>query len=540
MKQDELFEHMRLDCTMIRVRCPNACGKTPRRHQLDRHLNEKCAKRVIQCKWKCDVDIFADAATYHESTVCTKRELLCPDQCGASVVFFLVKKHLKDDCERRILNCSLHCGMSTMAKDVAEHLSNYCPKRLYRCYLGCGEDICVVDRESHEEKYCMRRIRSCTLGCGRIIRADRMDQHVDNVCRRRVVGCPHGCDDIVRAEDVKNHGAMCGMRPIMCGAGSHACCRQLRQWTRMIPVNSPFPAVLAVQPEEEEEEEKEEEKEKEKEEGPSVDRDGLLRPGEVAIETEMIIDDVDDDMDDDMDNTSEPKERRILIICDQHASSALHQASAMGDVDLVRALLFGLTTEDLDREDPQGTTPLMRAAFHGHTDVARMLVESGATIDLENSRGRTAMMEAVVRNHPGVVWELMMLGGEYTRANRFGQIPLKMAIRYDDPKERDRVHSEFYVSFLFRFFSTWRLIFSSSTSSSSPPSLFQRMSLAQILPPWSLSRTLRVFGKSTGVYWWPFRWRTGTLVNLLSKVVKSIVPVTFISSMPRNHSCGQS
>ena len=56
-----------------------------------------------------------------------------------------------------------------------------------------------------------------------------------NKCRRRIVGCPHGCDDIVRAEDVHAHGAMCGMRPVECGARSHACCRQLRQWTRMIP-----------------------------------------------------------------------------------------------------------------------------------------------------------------------------------------------------------------------------------------------------------------------------------------------------------------
>ena len=440
MKQDELFEHMRMDCVMHRVRCPNACSMKPRRIKLQDHLENKCAKRVIQCKWKCDVPIFADAKKYHESTICAKRELLCTEGgvgCGESILFFMVKDHATNSCGRRIIECSLDCGVSIMAKDEIGHQSNFCPKRLYQCYLGCGEMVSVCERTLHEDEYCMRRIRSCTLGCGKIVRADMMDGHVIRKCRRRIVGCPHGCDDIVRAEDVDAHGAMCGMRPVECGAGSNACCRQLRQWTRMIPIGKPFPALPYAPPVLPTEDEL---KEQHNAEEINVDRDGLPNGSQ-----EFVVETVEEiDASDLIESRQEERlvEQRVLIRCDRHFSTGLHRASAMGDIDLVRAMVGSLLREDLDADDPEGTTPLMRAAFHGHADVVRMLVESGATIDLENSRGRTAMMEAVIQNHPSVVWELMMLGGEYTRQNRFKQVPLQMAIRYDVPENRERVHED--------------------------------------------------------------------------------------------------
>lgn len=177
----------------------------------------------------------------------------------------------------------------------------------------------------------------------------------------------------------------------------------------------------------------------------NADRDGL-RNGTQDAEEIVVVDatEINNNNNNQNENENIGSERilyqKILIKCDQHFSTGLHRASAMGDIDLVRAMCGELSVTDLDYEDPEGTTPLMRASYHGHADVVRMLVESGATIDLENSRGRTAMMEAVIQNHPSVVWELMMLGGEYTRPNRFKQIPLNMAIRYDRPNDRSQLH----------------------------------------------------------------------------------------------------
>ena len=453
MKQDELFEHMRVDCMMHRVRCPNACSKHPRRINLQDHLSNKCAKRIIQCKWKCDVPIFADAKDYHENKICAKRELLCTMGgvgCGESILFFMIKDHVKKHCGRRIIQCSMKCGTSLMKMDEQSHQRNFCPKRPYKCYLGCGETVSVCDRELHENEYCMRRIRQCTLGCGKIVRADMMDKHIVRNCRRRIVGCPHGCDDIVRAEDVHAHGAMCGMRPVECGARSHACCRQLRQWTRMIPVDGrPFPALPYVPLIPKTEEEKDEKKYNEEF---NPDRDGLPNGTQdldapaphgnlITVDAEEILE-IDAVSEKDQGMKRIPKEQRVLVMCECHRSTGLHRAAAMGDVDLVLAIVGGLSKKDINYEDPEGTTPLMRAAFHGHANIVRALVESGAVIDLETSRGRTAMMDAVIQNHPSVVWALMMLGGDYTRANKMGQIPLKMAIRYDTELTRLKTHRD--------------------------------------------------------------------------------------------------
>ena len=383
--------------------------------------------------------------SYHESTICAKRELLCTEGgigCGASILFFNVRHHSTNECGRRIVPCSMGCGVQLMKMNELGHQSNFCPKRPYQCYLGCGETIAVCDRELHENEYCMRRIRSCTLGCGRIVRADMMDKHVLYKCRRRIVGCPHGCDDIVRAEDVNSHGAMCGMRPVECGARSHACCRQLRQWTRMIPVDGIFPSLPVVPAIPITENEINAQKEINEF---NPDRDGLPNGTEDTV-VDLITVDVEHEVHAvETEQNKRPArrmEQRVLILCEYHCSTGLHRAAAMGDIDLVLAMVGGLTQNDLDLEDSEGTTPLMRAAFHGHSSIIKILVESGATIDLETSKGRTAMMDAVLRGHPSCLWELMMLGGEYTRPNRFGQIPLKMAIRYDTEEMRERTHQD--------------------------------------------------------------------------------------------------
>ena len=107
MAQDLLFEHMRVDCEMHRVRCPNGCSVRPRRCKLEKHLSESCAKRVVTCKWECGAKIFADARKYHETKICPKRERSCKD-CGMSVLFFMMKDHLKNHCKKRIITCSLY------------------------------------------------------------------------------------------------------------------------------------------------------------------------------------------------------------------------------------------------------------------------------------------------------------------------------------------------------------------------------------------------------------------------------------------------
>jgi ankyrin repeat protein len=468
MAQDLLFEHMRVDCEMHRVRCPNACPVRPRRCRLEKHLAESCSKRIVDCKWGCGAQIFADASKYHETKICPQREEPCKD-CGTSVLFFMMKDHLQNHCGKRIITCSLCAKVKVMAEEEETHQSNFCPRRLYQCYLGCFEWVAVEDREKHEGEDCMRRIRKCTLGCGRIIRADLMQRHVDHNCRRRIVGCPHGCDEIVRAEDRDRHGSVCGMRPLTCGAGSNACCRRLRQWTRMVPIDAPFPYPKRPPPppSPQTREERARARRHAKQRGRLIwpfsdDEDNGDLDGsdddEAKIQAASLGGDL---MKVERDAAIEAKkekerlaaeeaeieaeaaivlERRVLVKCDVHGSTGLHQAATMGDLDLVRVIVGGLSKEDIDWEDPEdGTTALMRASFYGHSEIAQILVENGASIDLENSRGRTAMMDAVMNNHPGVVYTLMMLGGNYKKINRYKQRALDVAVKYQSYHESGKI-----------------------------------------------------------------------------------------------------
>lgn len=79
--------------------------------------------------------------------------------------------------------------------------------------------------------------------------------------------------------------------------------------------------------------------------------------------------------------------------------TALHFAAFWGHVDMVRFLLeeVGLA---VDATDFAGDTPLHDAAAHGHTEVARLLVASGADVAARNGAGASAREVAENAHYP--------------------------------------------------------------------------------------------------------------------------------------------
>lgn len=74
---------------------------------------------------------------------------------------------------------------------------------------------------------------------------------------------------------------------------------------------------------------------------------------------------------------------------DSLGRTALHYAAALGLNEILEALLAA-DTPPLNVQDPDGFSPLMRAAQNGHLDAARLLLASGADTSLENQNGLTA------------------------------------------------------------------------------------------------------------------------------------------------------
>jgi len=74
------------------------------------------------------------------------------------------------------------------------------------------------------------------------------------------------------------------------------------------------------------------------------------------------------------------------------ALEAFSKAALEGDLATVKLALAQPDAANL--ADPDGRTALMLAAFNGHTEIAALLLDSGAKIDTRDQTGRTALMYA--------------------------------------------------------------------------------------------------------------------------------------------------
>lgn len=64
------------------------------------------------------------------------------------------------------------------------------------------------------------------------------------------------------------------------------------------------------------------------------------------------------------------------------------------------------------RESRNGATPLMVAAFEGHEDVVRILLEAGADVNAKDAEGNTALSLATTRGHQDVIKLLKAKGAK--------------------------------------------------------------------------------------------------------------------------------
>ena len=96
--------------------------------------------------------------------------------------------------------------------------------------------------------------------------------------------------------------------------------------------------------------------------------------------------------------------RRLLAAgADVHNKgwNALHYAAYSGHTEIARLLIEHMA--DLDARAPNGQTPLMLAASAGYLDVVKLLVDNDADMDLEDADGHTAINLAERNGHADVV-----------------------------------------------------------------------------------------------------------------------------------------
>ncbi|KAG4306596.1 hypothetical protein PORY_000584 [Pneumocystis oryctolagi] len=97
---------------------------------------------------------------------------------------------------------------------------------------------------------------------------------------------------------------------------------------------------------------------------------------------------------------------------DEYGNTALHMASANGNLNVVQFLLSQLSkTNDKHKyisiQNEQGNTPLHWAALNGHLEVVSLLVKEGADLYIQNKAQKTPLSDAESYNRTNVVTWLL-------------------------------------------------------------------------------------------------------------------------------------
>lgn len=115
--------------------------------------------------------------------------------------------------------------------------------------------------------------------------------------------------------------------------------------------------------------------------------------------------------------TEQQDEAPSAPIVNPVADQALRDASLEGRHDLmVKAVDDGA---QIDAQDADGRTGLMYAAFNGHTECARWLLERGAVVGARENLGRTALMFASTGPFPETVKLLLDFASNPHDADEF-------------------------------------------------------------------------------------------------------------------------
>jgi ankyrin repeat protein len=100
-----------------------------------------------------------------------------------------------------------------------------------------------------------------------------------------------------------------------------------------------------------------------------------------------------------------------------------------GHVVIVQQLLGSHADPNATSKGRDGATPLTIAAEHGHLEIAKLLLKSGAHVDARNAHGNTALMYTAEYNYPKLAEVLLSAGADLTLKDNDGETALQIAQR---------------------------------------------------------------------------------------------------------------
>ncbi|XP_068186093.1 ankyrin repeat domain-containing protein 50 isoform X2 [Antennarius striatus] len=125
---------------------------------------------------------------------------------------------------------------------------------------------------------------------------------------------------------------------------------------------------------------------------------------------------------------------------DHHSQTPLILASKQGHISVLKVLLEWATSHEpqkmqmMEHIDNDGWTALRSAAWGGHSEAVRLLLDAGADVDGCDGEGRTALRAAAWGGHEEIVLILLNYGAQVNKADNNGRTPLIAAAYMGHPE----------------------------------------------------------------------------------------------------------
>ncbi|CAG8452049.1 4542_t:CDS:2 [Acaulospora morrowiae] len=116
----------------------------------------------------------------------------------------------------------------------------------------------------------------------------------------------------------------------------------------------------------------------------------------------------------------------VVDLQDNEGETALYQAAEAGNAEVVEILIRSNAYVEIGNK--KNITPLMIAAYNGHADVCRILIDIGyANVDPQDDSGKTSLTLASYEGHAQTVEVLLARGANVNIKDQYGWTALMLA-----------------------------------------------------------------------------------------------------------------
>ncbi|XP_064385186.1 TNF receptor-associated factor 4-like [Halichondria panicea] len=112
-------------CQFVEIDCIYNCGNHQQRRYIQKHQIKDCPKRPFGCEHCHDYKSTYDDVTNNHWPVCGSFPVPCPNQCGSTIQRQNINSHVADECPLTTINCDFHhvgCAVKLPRQDMPEHL----------------------------------------------------------------------------------------------------------------------------------------------------------------------------------------------------------------------------------------------------------------------------------------------------------------------------------------------------------------------------------------------------------------------------------